>query len=114
MSIKRAVLAVLAAENYGQPSAYGVLDNKLYLLAQLSGEDFGYQVELHGPRSSSVSAEIGALVEAGFVEERSSCAVGDGPSPALVRSYVLTDEARTVLPSVRQRLEPYAAYVARL
>ena len=71
MSIKVAIIATVAAEPKHVMLGRTLLQKKLYFVAVLTREDFGYGPYFYGPYSSVVSAELGALQAAGFVEESS-------------------------------------------
>ncbi len=70
MSIKVAIIAALEAEPDQIMRGRTLLQKKLYFTAALTKEDFGFGPHYYGPYSTVVSAELGALQAAGFVEER--------------------------------------------
>lgn len=70
MSIKVAIVATIDAEADHTIDGRTLLQKKLYFLSVLTNQDFGYRPYFYGPYSSIVSAEVGALQSAGFIEER--------------------------------------------
>lgn len=71
MSVKVAIIAAVDAEPGKIMHGRTLLQKKLYFVAALAKEDFGYGPHLYGPYSSVVSGELGALEAAGFVHESS-------------------------------------------
>ena len=68
MSIKDALLAVIGSDENGI-SGRTILQKKMYFLAVLTGEEFGFGPYYYGPYSSTVADQLGALCEALLVKE---------------------------------------------
>ena len=89
MNIKDALLAVIGS---GEDGINGrtILQKKMYFLAVLTGEEFGFGPHYYGPYSSTVADQLGALCEALLVSEQVKV------DEIRRFSYRLTDEGREV------------------
>ena len=69
MNIKDALLAVIGSDEDGI-SGRTILQKKMYFLAVLTSEEFGFGPYYYGPYSSTVADQLGALCEALLVSEQ--------------------------------------------
>ncbi len=116
MTLIDALLATIAAEDGGVVQGRTLLQKKLYFLSVLTGEDFGFSPYFYGPYSSDVSAQLGTLIQAGFVEETSvSLPVLSAPQyePKLFH-YRLSPVGQEVLPQIQEDLVQYREALARV
>ena len=101
MSIRDAIFAILDTQHEEPLVGRTLFQKKLYVLAAVAGEDFGFFPHFYGPYSSEVADHIGALCAAGFVSE-SSEPTGRiaGPFGETVRYvYSLTEAGRDIVAS---------------
>jgi uncharacterized protein len=98
MSVKGAIVETIGAEPDKVVRGRTLLQKKLYFISLLTGEDFGFSPYFYGPYSQVATDALGALVEAGFVEQEVD-RLGDYDQFGEKRrySYSLTEDARAVL-----------------
>ena len=89
MSIKDALLAVIDSDENGIIGRT-ILQKKMYFLAVLTDEEFGFGPYYYGPFSSTVADQLGALCEALLVSEQVEA------DEFRRFSYRLTDDGREV------------------
>ena len=118
-----AILATLATEESTESSRNGVvhgrtlLQKKLYFLSVLSGEPLGFRAHYYGPYSAQVSTSLGALIEAGFVDEsRVDLDYGAQTAPEEMSrfDYRLSCSGKDVLRSRPEICDPYREHLKRI
>jgi uncharacterized protein YwgA len=116
VTIRDAILATIDAEESREIVGRTLLQKKLYFLSVLAGEDFGFYPYFYGPYSSSVSDDLGTLIEAGFVKDDIDVFPGSTSRFGERRrySYRLTEEGKRVLQSKRFAIREYSAYLERI
>lgn len=69
MTIKDAIVETVYRSTGSTLFGRSVLQKKLYFVARLANEDFGFEQQFYGPYSAAVADALDALVHAGFVVE---------------------------------------------
>ena len=121
MSITNAILATLWAEgsrdseNQGSIHGRTLLQKKMYFLAVLSHEEFGFRPHYFGPYSPQVSTSLSALIEAGFVKETR---IGYGVQTTFGEmtrfDYRLTESGLRVVKGDPTVLDPYRKQLSKI
>ena len=85
MNLTEAILLLLHCEPDRVIRGRTLLQKRMYFYGVLSKQGFGFRPHYYGPYSSTVSAELDALVSAGLIEDKTLQTGGVGPFGEVVR-----------------------------
>ena len=116
MGVMDGILATIQGATDKRISGRTLLQKKLYFLSVLAEEDFRYRAHYYGPYSQFVADNIGALCEAGFLQERVETlpeSIG-GFGEVKRYSYSSTVDTQELVKDRSEQIEPYVDAVDKI
>lgn len=116
MNIRDAIFAILDTQEDKTLVGRTLFQKKLYFLAELTNEDFGFVPHFYGPYSSKAADHIGALCAAGFIRQDVEPTGNiSGPFGETIRYvYSLTDAGKRIVASRPQDFSRYRSVSERI